>query len=126
MGRPEDLIDNLFELHGTTDDAQRAKLLSEVVTDDVQFHGVSAQFDGIDEFDAGFRNDVMGAALVRTSGVDEHDGWLRNTWQLVDEDGTPVTDEDGTVYGGLQVSEVTDDGRFRRIVPWLGVQPPTA
>lgn len=126
MGRHEDLVDRLFELHRTTDDAQRAKLLSEIVTDDIEFRGVSAQFDGVDEFDAGFRADVMEAVLVRTSGVEEHDNWLRNTWEAQDEDGAPVTDEDGTVYGGLQISEITDDGRFRRIVPWLGVEPPSA
>lgn len=126
MGRHEDLIDRLFELHETLDEEHRSKLLGEVVADDVAFHGVSAQFSGIDQFGENFRSDVFGGRLVRTSAVDEHAGWIRNTWELRDADGTALTDEDGNVYGGLQVSEIDGDGRFRRIVPWIGVEPPAA
>ncbi len=65
---------------------------------------------------AGFQQQMPGARIVLTSGVDEHHGMFRFTWRLVGPDGTPMFD-------GIDFGEVAADGRLRRIVGFFGPPP---
>jgi hypothetical protein len=54
-----------------------------------------------------------GHRFVRTSAVDAHHDVVRFTWELVGPDGT-------VAFGGLDVGQLADDGRLRRISGFIG------
>jgi SnoaL-like domain len=56
------------------------------------------------------------ARVVITSGVDQHNGYVRFTWQVVSPDGEAL--REGTDFG-----ELGEDGRLRRIVGFFGPPP---
>ncbi len=49
-------------------------------------------------------------------GTDGHNSVVRYAWEVVDRDGKPVLD-------GLNVAELTTDGRLRRILLFRGSLP---
>jgi len=51
------------------------------------------------------------------SGVEQHHGMIRFSWVLLDPEST-------TVFEGLDVGELTADGRLKRIVGFFGPPPP--
>ena len=53
-----------------------------------------------------------------TSGIDEHHGLLRYSWQVVDADGSQVLD-------GVAFGELASDGRLQRIVEFNDPIPGT-
>ena len=57
-----------------------------------------------------------GFAFRRTSGVDAHHDHLRFAWELVGPDGA-------VAITGLDVGELDDDGRLRRITGFFGDLP---
>lgn len=123
MAKYEELVDRLFEFEAERDEGRRRELSQQILTDDIEFYGVTGQTVGREEFETWFRSDGD-TQLVRTSGVEHHRGWLRNTWELREADGTPARLEDGEVFGGLQISQLSDDGRFRRLIAFRGDRPP--
>src|SRR5881409_3287428 len=60
-----------------------------------------------------------GHRFHRTTGVDLHHDLLRFGWELVAQDGTVAA-------AGLDVGLVSDDGRLRRIVGFIGALPSKA
>jgi hypothetical protein len=54
-----------------------------------------------------------GAKVIRTSRVDAHHGVARFAWRVVQADGTMLPE-------GLDVAEITPDGRIGRIVGFFG------
>jgi hypothetical protein len=66
---------------------------------------------------AGFQQMLPGARIEMTSGVDEHDGWLRFAWSMIDVSGATATE-------GFDVGELGPDGRLQRIVGFFGPFPP--
>lgn len=124
VGTYEHLVDRLFAFHAETDDERRRAMASDLVTEDVEFYGILSRFSGIEELISGFRGHEKGQVLIRTSEVDEHRGWLRNAWEYRGPDGEAVRLEEGDVFGGLVVIQLSDDGRFCQIVPFRGLNPP--
>ena len=57
-----------------------------------------------------------GFGMHQTSGVDLHNDQLRFGWELVAADGTPVV-------AGIDVGELAEDGRLRRISGFWGDLP---
>jgi hypothetical protein len=55
----------------------------------------------------------------RVSGVDAHHDQLRFAWELVGPDGA-------VVLAGIDVGEVAEDGRLRRITGFFGELPHAA
>jgi hypothetical protein len=55
--------------------------------------------------------------IVVTTGVDEHDGWLRFGWRMLGPD-------EGVLLDGMDFGERDADGRIRRIVGFFGPLPP--
>ena len=60
---------------------------------------------------------AAGARIDTTSGADEHDGYFRFSWTMVDADGNTVLD-------GFDVGHRADDGRIDLIVGFFGPFPP--
>ena len=104
------------------DEVARRTLLEEAWSDDGVYCDPTAKVDGRDSLIAhiaGFHRQMPGARIELTSGVDEHDGWLRFAWSMLGPDGTTLTE-------GFDVGELAADGRLRRIVGFFGPFPPPA
>jgi hypothetical protein len=94
--------------------------LPQAWADDGVYCDPTATVDGRDALVAhigGFQAQLPGARIETSSGVDEHDGWLRFAWTMIGADGTPAME-------GFDVGELGPDGRLRRIVGFFGPFPP--
>lgn len=102
------------------DEDARRKLLDQGWADDGIYCDPTATVSGREALVthiAGFHQQFPGARIEVASGVDEHDGWLRFAWTMVDADGA-------TIMEGFDVGELAPDGRLRRIVGFFGPFPP--
>ena len=52
-----------------------------------------------------------------TSNVEEHHGWVRVGWRMLDADGSVLSE-------GEDVAEVADDGRLNRVIGFVNPLPP--
>ena len=105
---------------GEPDDEARRELLERAWADDGLYCDPLATVVGRDALVAhigGFRERMPGHRIVLTTVVDEHDGWLRFGWRILDASGAPALD-------GLDVGELGPDGRLRRIVGFFGPLAP--
>jgi hypothetical protein len=104
------------------DEAKRRALLESAWADDGTYCDPTAIAEGRDallEHIAGFRAMFPGARIETTSGVEEHHGWARFAWSMVDENGA-------TSIEGFDVCEFAGDGRLQRIVGFFGPFPDAA
>jgi hypothetical protein len=95
-----------------TDDATRLRLAEQAMTEDAEIIYPGVQASGRDEIVAAiaaFSQSVPGARIFSTSGVEQHHGWLRATWRMLQSDGTVLLD-------GVDIAELAEDGRFRRVI----------
>jgi hypothetical protein len=100
----------------TGDVAERRRLLEGALTDDcelVEPRGRFAGRDAIIERITGFGHRFPGATVDLTSKVDEHHGFARYGWKIVDGEGSEL-------LHGIDVVERGTDGRLRRIVMFFG------
>lgn len=98
-------------------DDQR-RLLEVALTDDaelVQPNGRSGGRDAIVLRIAGLGARWPGAHVEITSGLDEHHGFVRYSWNLRTTDSVVLT--------GFDVGELAADGRLRRVVQFFGPLP---
>ena len=101
--------------NAASDDERRA-LLEDALTDDCELVEPRGRFAGqeaIAERINGFARRFPGARVDIITDVDEHNGFARYEWTIVDGDGAPVLD-------GTDVVERAADGRLRRIVMFFG------
>lgn len=73
--------------------------------------------DGLNSLIAQFQQQMPGATIAFTSGVDEHHGRIRFGWKL---EGGPQAME------GIDVGLLSSDGRLQSIVGFWGANPPAA
>ena len=117
---PNEVVSAYGAAWNEQDEAARRKLLEQAWADDGVYCDPTATVDGRDALVAhigGFQTMLPGARIETSSGVDEHDGWLRFAWTMIGADGTPAME-------GLDVGELGPDGRLRRIVGFFGPFPP--
>lgn len=98
------------------DPARRRAHLSEVWADDATYTDPTVHAVGIDALLAHIAGVVArrpGARVLRTSRVDVHHDLARFAWHVVLADAT-------TLPEGLDVAELTADGRICRIVGFFG------
>ena len=101
------------------DEAARRKLLNDAWADNGVYSdpmGRAEGREGLAQHIGGFQQQFAGHRIDLTSGVDEHDGFLRFTWAMVGPDG-------GTVLEGIDFGELAPDGRLRRITGFFGAPP---
>ena len=72
--------------------------------------------DGISEMAATMQAHYPGHTFRRTSGIDTHHEHLRFSWELVGADGT-------VAVAGVDVGDITTDGRLQRITGFFGDLP---
>ena len=105
------MMETYVAMWNATDDAERRSLAEQAMTEDgvITYPGVHARgWDDVVAAIGGVHQQVPGARFVSTSGVEEHHGWLRASWRMVQADGTKLLD-------GEDVGEVAEDGRFRQV-----------
>ena len=95
---------------------ERRRLLEAALTDDCEMLEPRGRFAGreaIFERISGFSDRFPGARVDITTNVDEHNGFARYGWKIVDREGTHLLD-------GIDVVERAGDGRLRKVVMFFG------
>jgi SnoaL-like domain len=112
-------VDTYLSAYGEPDAARRAELIGQVWAADgrlvdpplaAEGHG------GISDMAAAVQQQFAGHRFRRVSGIDEHHGQFRFAWELVGPDGT-------VAVSGMDVGELAEDGRLRRITGFFGDLP---
>ena len=112
-------VDGYLAAWNETDAERRAELIARVWAADGRLIDpplAAEGRDGISEMAAAMQQHYPGHSFRRTSGVDAHHDQLRFAWELVGPDGA-------VAITGLDVGEVDDDGRLRRITGFFGDLP---
>ena len=112
-------IDTYLAAWSETDPTRRAEVIARVWAPDGRLIGppLAAQgHAGIGEMAAALQGQFPGHRFRRASGVDAHHNQLRFAWELVSPDGA-------VVLSGLDVGELTEDGRLLRIAGFFGPLP---
>lgn len=100
----------------TPDGAECRRLLEGALTDDCELVEPRGRFlgrDAIVDRITAFTDRFPGARVQITTKVDEHNGWARYGWTIVDRAGSEL-------LRGIDVNERAADGRFCRIVMFFG------
>jgi hypothetical protein len=111
-----DTIDTYLAAWSEQDDAARAELVGRVWADDgrlVDPPMAASGHAGISGMHAALQGQFAGPTFRRASAVDAHHDAVRFAWELVGPDGT-------VALKGLDVGEVGEDGRLRRITGFFG------
>jgi hypothetical protein len=112
----DDVLDAYDRAWNETDAAARRRLLEASLSDTcelVEPRGRFAGRDAIIDRLGGFTQRLPGARVNITTKVDEHNGFARYGWVIVDQDGAQVLD-------GIDIIELAGDGRLARIVMFFG------
>ncbi|UGT41493.1 nuclear transport factor 2 family protein [Nocardia yamanashiensis] len=116
----EQLIDTYCRAWSDPDPARRRTFLGQVWAPDATYTDPRIQTVGPEELLAHIETMIArrpGARVVRTSRVDQHHEVARFAWRVVQADGSALPE-------GLDLAELTDDGRIGRIVGFFGPTVP--
>jgi len=114
-----ELIDRYLAAWNEPDPARRAALIEQVWAADGRLIDPPLAAEGhagIGDMAAALQTQFPGHRFRRASGIDAHHDQLPFAWQLVGPDGA-------VALAGLDVGELADDGRLRRIVGFFGELP---
>jgi len=114
-------VDTYLSAWNEEDPARRAELVEQAWADDGQLTDPPMGAEGhaaIGALHLALDGQYPGHRFRRASGVDAHHEYLRFAWELVAPDGT-------VALSGLDVGEVTEDGKLRRIVGFFGDLEPS-
>ena len=98
---------------------QRRQLLDAALTDDCEMVEPRGRFAGreaIIERISGFADRFPGARVDITTTVDEHNGFARYGWKILDSEGALLLD-------GIDFVERAADGRLCKVVMFFGTLP---
>ena len=112
-------ITTYLEMLNETDNDRRAELVAQVWAEDGCWIDPPFEAEGhaaINEAIGGVQQQFAGSSFRQASGVDAHHDLFRFAWELVGADGN-------LIVAGIDVGQVADDGRFRRITGFLGPLP---
>jgi hypothetical protein len=121
MSDVTETIDRYLSAWNETDPQRRAAVVAEVWADDGRLVDPPMQAQGhggISDLHGTLQAQYPGHSFRRSSGVDAHHDAVRFGWEM-------VSDADGTVVlTGLDVGQLTADGRLNRITGFFGELPP--
>jgi hypothetical protein len=112
-------VDTYLAMWNEPDKARRAQLIAQAWAPDGSYLDPALAADGheaLSEMVAQVHERFPGYRFTRTSGIDEDNGRVRFAWQLGDGDGT-------VAVAGLDIGELADDGKLRRITGFFGELP---
>jgi hypothetical protein len=113
-------VDGYLTAYGDPDPASRAELIASVWAEDGQLVDpplTGEGHDGISAMAEAVQQQFAGHRFRRTSAVDAHHDRLRFAWELVAPNGD-------VVLTGVDVGELAEDGRLRRITGFFGELAP--
>lgn len=112
----DELIDTYCEAWSDPDPERRRTLLASVWADGATYTDPTVHAAGLDDLLAHIDTVLArrpGAKVVRTTRVDVHHGFARFAWHVVQADGSALPE-------GLDLAELSTDGRIRRIIGFFG------
>ena len=112
-------VDSYFEMWNEPDPERRAEHIRRAWTDDGSYADPliqAAGHPGLGDMVAAAHAQYLGYRFSRLSGIDAHNGYLRFDWQLAGPDGE-------VAVAGVDIGELADDGRLRRITGFFGAPP---
>jgi SnoaL-like domain len=112
-------VDTYLAMWNEQDASRRGELIEQAWTKDGAYLDPALEAKGhaaLSEMVAQVHERFPGYSFTRTSGIDEHHGLVRFAWQLGDGNGT-------VAVAGLDVGELADDGKLRRITGFFGELP---
>jgi len=101
------------------DEAKRRALLNKAWADDGRYTDPMSDAHGREALVAliaQFQQQMPGASITATSGVDQHHDHLRFTWKMVAADGS-------TGIEGIDIGQLAEDGRIQSITGFFGPLP---
>lgn len=116
----EAMIGKYDQAWNSSDADERRRLLETALTDDcemVEPRGRLSGRDAIFERISGLSDRFPGARVDITTKVDEHNGFARYGWRILDREGALLLD-------GIDVVECAADGRLRKVVMFFGTLEP--
>ena len=120
MSEYDRLADSYIAAWNERDAGRRRELIAQTWTEDARYVDpivAGEGHEGIDAMIAGVLAQAEGYTFRRTSAVDAHHDRVRFGWDLVNvETGAPF-------MAGLDIGEVSADGRLRSIVGFLDLVP---
>jgi hypothetical protein len=112
-------IEAYFAMWNEADAGQRAKQIEKAWTEEGRYVDPGRDALGhaaLSEMVAAVQPQFPGHTIERTSGIDAHHDQVRFGWKVVAPDGSvPVA--------GIDVGELAEDGRLRRISGFFGELP---
>lgn len=115
----EAIIDRYCEAWSAPEPAARTAALTEVWAQDDRYTDPRADTCGADallQHIAGVLAQRPGARVVRTSAVQQHHGFARFAWRVIEADGTMLPE-------GLDIAVIGEDGRITQIIGFFGPLP---
>ena len=115
----EAIIDRYCEAWSDPEPATRAAALAEVWAKDTRYTDPRADTRGaaaLLEHIAGVLAQRPGARVVRTSAIQQHHGFVRFAWRVIEADGNRLPE-------GLDIAVIGDDGRITQIIGFFGPLP---
>jgi hypothetical protein len=112
MPTAEDVMRAYIALWSTPDEAERRRLAEAALTEDVTVFYPAVEARGRDEVVAAIGNlhgRIPGVRFEATTGIAQHHGWLREAWRMFRGDCAVIVD-------GVDVAEMAEDGRLRRVI----------
>lgn len=119
MSDVTETVDTYLAMWNEEDAAARARLIESAWSENGRYVDPVLEAEGhraLSDMVAGVHARFPGHRFARMSGVDAHHDQVRFGWQLAAPDGT-------VTVAGLDVGEVADDGRLRRITGFFGDIP---
>ncbi len=121
MGSTREMIEAYHVAWNERDAQERRRLLRHCWSEEAAMvtpgTGVVAGVEAVNDTIGSLHQHWPGDRAI-TSGVDEHHGLLRYSWQIVDDDGAQLVD-------GVAFGELASDGRLQRIVDFYDSIPGT-
>jgi hypothetical protein len=119
MSTTKETIDTYMAAWNEADASKRAKLIERCWAADGLYCDPMSDGrgrDALEGFIAGMHAQQPGAKIEMASGIDQHHNQVRFAWAFIDKDGKRAIE-------GIDVGELTDDGRLSRIVGYWGAPP---
>jgi hypothetical protein len=115
----EAIIDRYCEAWSDPEPAARAAALAEVWAEGGRYTDPRADTRGAEALlahIAGVLAQRPGARVIRTSAIQQHHGFVRFAWRVIEAGGTKLPE-------GLDIAVIGEDGRISQIIGFFGPLP---
>ena len=116
----KEATDAYVDAWNSSDQETVRRLVEQAMTEDAQMaypRFEARGWEGILKLMVAYKEQLPGVSIELTSNVEEHHGWVRFGWRMLDGDGSVLGE-------GEDVGEVDDDGRFTTILGFRNPLPP--